>query len=470
MNRRLLTVKYILLDFLAASIAWGLFYIYRKCFIEGEFSTDHLELILEDQKFFLGIALIPLFWIGLYTMGGLYNSVYRKSRLKEVFQVLTVSVFGVIVLFFSILLDDAIGDYSAYYKSILSLFLLHFVLTSLFRILLSSNIANKIQQRKIGFNTLIIGGGPKAAIIFEELSSARKSEGHFFKGRISVTEENQEIDGLPSLGNLNELSDVILQHEIVEVIIATENEDKEFIARILNLLHSEKVVIKIIPDLYQHLAGMVKMGNVFGAILIQIETDILPPWQKFIKRSFDVVFAALVLLIGLPIFLIIALFVKLGSKGPIFYKQERIGIHGKPFQIIKFRSMKQDAENAGPQLSSEDDPRITATGKFLRKTRLDELPQFWNVLIGEMSLVGPRPERQYYIDLIVERAPHYRRLHKVKPGITSWGQVKFGYAENVDEMLERLQYDLLYLENISIQLDLKILIYTALIMVQGRGK
>jgi exopolysaccharide biosynthesis polyprenyl glycosylphosphotransferase len=212
------------------------------------------------------------------------------------------------------------------------------------------------------------------------------------------------------------------------------------------------------------------MGNVFGAVLIEVQTNVLPPWQKFLKRSFDIMTSLLVLVFGLPMYIFIAALVKMGSKGPVFYTQERIGLGGKPFDIIKFRSMKVDAEAGGPQLSKEDDPRITGMGKFLRKTRLDEFPQFWNVLMGDMSVVGNRPERKYFIDQIVEKAPHYRRLHKIKPGITSWGQVKYGYAENVDEMIDRLQYDLLYLENISIILDLKILIYTVLIMVQGRGK
>ena len=145
-------------------------------------------------------------------------------------------------------------------------------------------------------------------------------------------------------------------------------------------------------------------------------------------------------------------------------------MYGKPFNIIKFRTMVQDAERFGPQLSSDSDPRITSVGKFLRKSRLDELPQFFNVIRGDMALVGPRPERAHFIELIMERAPHYRHLQKVRPGITSWGQVKYGYATNVEEMIQRLRFDLIYIENMSIALDLKILMYTVITVLKGRGK
>ena len=222
--------------------------------------------------------------------------------------------------------------------------------------------------------------------------------------------------------------------------------------------------------MYNILTGSVKMSSIFGALLIAVNPEILSPWEKITKRIVDVILSTIAIILLSPIFILLSLIIKSGTKGPIIFKQERIGINGKPFMIYKFRSMFNEAEKDGPQLSSQHDPRITPIGKFMRKTRLDETPQFFNVILGDMALVGPRPERQFYIDKIIAEAPHYKHILKVKPGITSWGQVKFGYAENVEEMVARLKFDLLYVENMSLVLDLKILFYTAIIMIKGDGK
>lgn len=470
MNKTKLIIKYLVLDFLAAMVAWGVFFIFRKCYVDGIYNSYYLRYVWSDHKLYIGIIVIPLFWLMLHGLIGLYRNVYRKSRLREFLQVMTTSVFGVLILFFTLLLDDEVLEYKNYYQYVTVLFVLHFGLTAIFRIVLSSRIAYQIKSRKIGFPTILVGSGPRAQKIYNELISAKKSEGHFFEGYVNINGEQTSIDGLKKLGSKNDLIEIIKELKIKEILIAIEENQKTEIAEILSILDGENIVIKVIPNLYQHLAGMVKMGNVFGAVLIEIKIDVLPPWQKFVKRLFDILTSILILVLGFPFYLLIGLLVKFSSEGPIFFMQERIGLGGKPFKIFKYRSMRVDAEAKGPQLSKENDPRITALGKLLRKTRIDEFPQFWNVLKGDMSLVGPRPERQFFINQIIEKAPHYRRLHRIKPGITSWGQVKYGYAENVDEMVERLQYDLLYLENISIILDLKILIYTVLIMFQGRGK
>ena len=275
---------------------------------------------------------------------------------------------------------------------------------------------------------------------------------------------------LPQLGHLSQLEQIIDEHKIEEVIVAVDSSEHHLLENILTRLCYRPVVVKVLPDYYDILSGSVKTSNVYDAVLIHIHPDLMPDWQRVCKRVIDILFSATALILLSPFLLFTALMVKMSSKGPIIYKQQRIGLFGRPFYILKFRSMFVDAEIDGPALSSKTDARITNWGRFMRKWRIDELPQFINIVKGDMSLVGPRPERKHYIDIISTAHAHYKYLHKVKPGLTSWGMVQFGYAENVDEMVERMRYDLLYIENCSIALDIKIILYTFIVIFQGRGK
>ena len=471
MNKRGQVAKYVVVDVVGAAAAWTLFYLFRKTYMEPA-KFGYKVPIAFDTNFWFGLALIPLFWVGLYIVIGGYADIFRRYRIKELGQTLLISLMGTVVIFFVLLLDDTVADYRYYYRSFGVLFGLHFTLTFSLRFILTSRTVRRVHGREISFNTILVGGNERAIAIHQEIESMSQSPGNRFVGFVNVNGGDQQLSawGVPRLGTWNELRSLIPEHAIEEAIIAVESGEHEHISRVLNELEGTQVRIKIIPDMYDILSGSVKMTSIFGAPLIEVNPQIMPAWQFAIKRAFDIAFSALALLILWIPMVIIAVLVKTSSKGRVFFHQERVGLQGKSFRIIKFRSMVANAESSGPQLSSASDPRITPIGRFLRRTRMDELPQFWNVIKGEMSLVGPRPERQHFIDEITKVAPHYRHLHKVRPGITSWGQVKFGYAENVEQMLRRLKYDILYIENMSLAVDLKILAYTALIVLKGDGK
>ncbi len=460
----------ILLDYIAAVLAWLTFLIYRQHFLTGHSYTDVLQK-LQLRDYVNSLIIMPAGWMIAYLMSGTYFDLYRKSRLNEINRTLISCILGCIVVSIIAFANDT-GDYSYFINMVGHYLLIHTVFVLIARLYILYRVKINLANGKVGFNTLIIGGNQQAINIYKQVLDNPKALGNIFLGFIYSSKEasNGMSKYLPQLGHLSQLEEIIDNYEIEEVIVAVDSSEHHLLENIVTRLCYRPVVLKVLPDYYDIISGSVKTSNVYDAVLIHIHPDLMPDWQRVWKRLIDIAISGTALLFLLPFLLFTAIMVKLSSKGGIIYKQERIGLFGRPFNILKFRSMYVEAEAAGPALSSKMDPRITKWGRFMRKWRIDELPQFINIIKGDMSLVGPRPERKHYIDIISATHAHYKYLHKVKPGLTSWGMVQFGYAENVNEMIERMKYDLLYIENCSLALDIKIILYTFMVIIQGRGK
>lgn len=470
MNKNNRVLLHVLADWLAGAMSWLVLFFFRKNFIEA--SKHGYEIpINHDDNLIIGLLVVPIFWVLLHAVSGYYQYIFRRSRLKELQHTFNSTILGVVFLFFTLIIDDSVSDYRDYYLSVALLFGFQFTGTLIFRLMIVTTTIHNVKNRVWGYNTLMVGCGKRALNLYQELNTAKKSEGFFIKGFVAINEETKPNDlSGQVMGNWQELPRLIKEFKIEDLILCAESEESEWVTPIIDCVQNEEIHLKIMPDQYSLVLGMVKMNNILGAMLVEVDFEVMPTWQKVMKRLIDILASTLALICLSPILIIIAAAIKIDSKGSVFFKQPRIGLKGKPFNIYKFRSMREDAEKTGPQLSHDTDDRRTKIGIFLRQSRLDELPQFLNVLIGQMSLVGPRPEREYFKAQIVAKAPIYQRLQRIKPGITSWGQVKYGYASNVDEMIDRMKYDILYLENMSLGLDFKIMLYTALTMVQGRGK
>lgn len=457
--------KYVACDYVTSAVAFFLFNLCRFSLLNEE---DGIWELILSTKLIAEEILIPALMLGVYWLSGYYNHPFGKSRLQEFITTFFSSMINSSIIYLLLLINDHSWERSVNYQILAVLILLLFIFPYSGRLWITSMISAHFKHGQWAFRTLIVGNSVNSRLIAHRLKEGRARVGVEIVGYLSIPEEEDVCDNQPVFP-LSDVEKVCQTEKVDQLVIPSAPYNEEKVLHLLYKFFHLDLPIKIAPDTFSYVTSAIHLKDIYGEPFVDLTSPAMSESSKNVKRLTDIVVSALMLLIFSPLYLWLALMVKFNSEGPVIYSQERIGLKQKPFHIYKFRTMVVDAEKDGPQLAEKDDSRVTTVGRFLRKYRLDELPQFWNVLKGEMSLVGPRPERRYYIEKIMQEAPYYALVYQVRPGITSWGMVKYGYAADVRQMVERTRYDLLYMSNMSLFVDLKILIYTVRIVVSGQG-
>lgn len=463
MNKSTERILLLIIDFITINLAY-IFYFYFRV------ETGWFQLISRPE-FLLPMLVIYFYWFLIFLFVGMYRAWFAASRFDELTTLFKTSFIGVMILFFLIFIDDISYQQSSAQRYLIFIYWgIFFLFVGSGRLFIRS-LQRNLLLRGIGRrNTIIIGYNDRAKEVSQEVQKA-KALGLDIVGFVLVNEKSEvQKDNGEILGTILDIHEIVKKYNVKEVIIALDKHEHDLMLDVIAKCDFNDLNIKIVPDLYEIISGQARTNQLYGVPLIEINPELMPIWERKIKRLMDIIFSLLILTMTMPITLIVALAIKLDSEGPVFFKQIRVGKDGKEFKIYKFRSMIKDAEkHTGPVWSTKDDPRITRVGKIIRKFRLDEIPQFINVLRGDMSLVGPRPERAYFVEKLSQEIPLYKRRLKVKPGITGWAQVKHKYDESIEDVKKKLQYDLYYIENISLKMDLKILFRTIFVVLFGKG-
>jgi exopolysaccharide biosynthesis polyprenyl glycosylphosphotransferase len=455
----------LLFDLLAINLAWVVHYYLR---VESGIIPYTLR-----PDFLIPMLVISIFWFLVLWFFGLYRPWYAKSRVDELSNVVKAVSVGAVLIFFMIFLDDETRGGAPVSSRLLIIgywfALIVFVGTGR---MVVRTVQHKLLERGVGHRRTVIVGDTKRARELLNLVQKHPALGYSVIGLVTHKSSAGTVgdNGVPVLGTFSKLPKIIHEHKIQEVLIALEGKNQEKIVSIIDSCNGIPVGLKILPDMYHIVGGQVRTNQIYGVPLIEVMPRTMQPWEESLKRSIDIAVSSIILFIGLPLWFMIGIAIRLDTPGPVLYKQERVGKDGKIFNIYKFRSMLQDAEKlSGPTWADKKDPRITRVGAIIRRLHLDEIPQFINVLNGSMSLIGPRPERPFFVEQFNKQIPLYSRRHAVRPGISGWAQVKHKYDETLEDVKTKLQYDLYYIENMSLRMDLKILLMTIyrVLLVKG---